>query len=98
MKARIDTDRGLWPAWWTLGVDGRWPANGEIDIMEYYKGKLLANIACLGADKKPEWFSIKKPVDSLGSGWSSKFHVWRMDWTEDSLLFMLMICYLIKFR
>src|SRR4030095_11604554 len=43
MKARIDISRGLWPAWWTLGMDKRWPANGETDIMEYYRGRLLAN-------------------------------------------------------
>ncbi len=84
MRARIDISPGLWPAWWTLGIDKRWPANGEIDIMEYYNGKLLANIACLGVDGKPEWYSKKIPTDSLGaSGWSSKFHLWRMDWTEN---------------
>jgi len=52
MRARIDISAGLWPAWWTLGVEQRWPANGEIDMMEYYRGKLLANIGCLGANKK----------------------------------------------
>ncbi len=84
MRARIDISKGLWPAWLTLGVNGRWPANGEIDIMEYYGGKLLANIACLGADRKPEWYSKIRLVDSPGgSTWSSKFHVWRMDWTAD---------------
>lgn len=46
MRGRIDISAGLWPAWWTLGVAGQWPSNGEIDIMEYYKNKLLANIAC----------------------------------------------------
>jgi beta-glucanase (GH16 family) len=73
----------MWPAWWTLGVSRPWPANGEIDIMEYYTGRLLANIACLGRNSKPEWHSNTFPVDSMGSSWSSKFHVWRMDWTKD---------------
>lgn len=83
MRARIDISKGMWPAWWTLGVDKRWPANGEIDIMEYYRGKLLANIACLGRDGKPEWFSRTFNTDSLGSArWSARFHIWRMDWTE----------------
>ena len=27
MRARIDTRAGLWPAFWTLGVEGEWPAN-----------------------------------------------------------------------
>lgn len=86
MRARIGIDKGMWPAWWTLGVDKRWPANGEIDIMEYYRGKLLANIACLGSNGKPEWYSNTFKTDSLGgAAWSGQFHVWRMDWTEKSI-------------
>ncbi len=82
IKARIDISEGMWPAWWTLGVEKPWPANGEIDIMEYYKGKLLANIACLGKDGNAELYSNRFPVDSMGgTAWSSRFHVWRMDWT-----------------
>lgn len=83
LRARIDISPGMWPAWWTLGVSRRWPANGEIDIMEYYRGKLLANIACLGKNGRPEWYSNTFSTDSLGVGWSKKFHTWRMDWTKD---------------
>jgi len=84
MRARIDISKGMWPAWWTLGVDKRWPGNGEIDIMEYYRGKLLANIACLGSERKAEWYSHTFNTDSLGAtAWASQFHVWRMDWTKE---------------
>jgi beta-glucanase (GH16 family) len=84
MRGRIDISDGMWPAWWTLGVEKNWPANGEIDMMEYYRGKLLANIACLGKEGNTEWRSNTFPTDSLGGKtWSSKFHVWRMDWTEE---------------
>jgi beta-glucanase (GH16 family) len=90
MRARIDISKGMWPAWWTLGINGQWPANGEIDIMEYYKGKLLANIACLGKDRKPEWYSNTFNTDSIGGAkWSSAFHIWRMDWTETSIALYL---------
>ena len=83
MRGRIDISDGLWPAWWTLGVSKNWPANGEIDIMEYYRKKLLANIALLGENNKTEWHSNIFSTDSLGGpDWASKFHVWRMDWTE----------------
>jgi len=86
MRGRIDISAGLWPAWWTLGVDGAWPANGEIDIMEYYRKKLLANIACIGSDGKAEWYSETFSIDSLGGkAWASKFHVWRMDWDESAI-------------
>lgn len=86
MRGRIDISKGMWPAWWTLGVEKGWPANGEIDIMEYYRGKLLANLVCLGKQGRQEWHSNTYSTDSLGGEeWSSKFHTWRMDWTKDSI-------------
>lgn len=87
MRARIDTSAGLWPAFWTLGNSGPWPSNGEIDIMEYYRGKLLANIAC-GTSKpaSPKWYSIATPISAFKQpGWSQKFHIWRMDWNAESI-------------
>ena len=86
MRARIDTRAGLWPAWWTLGTAGVWPHNGEIDIMEYYRGNLLANAAWGGAARnRSMWDDVRKPVASLGADWSSQFHVWRMLWDERSI-------------
>jgi len=85
MRAKIDTSAGLWPAFWTLGVSGEWPSNGEIDIMEYYRKKLLANIACGTAEKyKAKWYSNTKQISAFKDPkWSSKFHIWRMDWDEN---------------
>lgn len=86
MRARIATDSGLWPAFWTLGVSGEWPSNGEIDIMEYYRNMLLANIACGTATQyKAFWYSNKKQLDTFGPDWSRKFHIWRMDWDETAI-------------
>lgn len=87
MRGRIDISKGMWPAWWTLGDTKRWPANGEIDIMEYYRGSLLANIACLNSNGySAKWFGKKYPTDSLGgAAWASKFHTWRMDWTDSEI-------------
>jgi beta-glucanase (GH16 family) len=87
MRGRIDTRAGLWPAWWTLGASGRWPHGGEIDIMEYYRGTLLANVAWGGpAGARPMWDIIRKPLESLGNAdWSKNFHVWRMFWDERSI-------------
>lgn len=88
MRARIDTSMGMWPAWWTLGVQRRWPSNGEIDIMEYYRKDLLANIAIgTAAAFKAKWYSAKKPISSFPDheSWTRKFHVWRMDWDENNI-------------
>lgn len=35
-RAKLPKGRGVWPAIWTLGLTGGWPACGEIDIMEYW--------------------------------------------------------------
>jgi len=86
MRGKIDISAGLWPAFWTLGVEGAWPANGEIDIMEYYQQKLLANIASSGKNGKPKWFSQTKSITELGGkAWAKKFHIWRMDWDTNSI-------------
>jgi beta-glucanase (GH16 family) len=87
MRGRIDTRAGMWPAWWTLGVDGAWPHGGEIDIMEYYRGVLLANVAWGGPKgSAPIWAVTRTPITSFGAAWSSEFHVWRMDWDERAIV------------
>jgi len=87
MRGRIDTRAGLWPAWWTLGTSGRWPHNGEIDIMEYYRSMLLANVAWGGPPPgRPIWDDVRKPLASFADPeWPKKFHVWRMLWDERSI-------------
>lgn len=87
MRGRIDTRPGLWPAFWTLGSQGRWPACGEIDIMEYYCGILLANAAWASQKRwTPIWDDTKKPIaDFNAPDWSDKFHIWRMDWDQENI-------------
>lgn len=82
MRAKIDISAGMWPAFWTLGISEPWPVCGEIDIMEYYSGKILANAAWAGKEWHTQWDSFTKGIDSFESGWEDEFHVWRMDWDE----------------
>ena len=86
MRGRIDTRAGLWPACWTLGVTRPWPHNGEIDIMEYYRGTLLANAAWGGAERwRAIWDDSRTPIAVVRQGWPAAFHVWRMDWDERAI-------------
>ncbi|MFT4093626.1 MAG: glycoside hydrolase family 16 protein [Niabella sp.] len=87
IRAKIIAKPGLWPAIWTLGELGEWPRNGEIDIMEYYKGDILANVATGTSERyKAKWFSTKKPYTSFNDpDWDKKFHIWRMDWDEQHI-------------
>jgi len=93
IRARIDTSLGLWPAICTLGVNGEWPQNGEIDIMEFYRidhqPYILANAAWGTNERwKANWNSSKNFLAKIMNGdknWPTKFHIWRMDWTENSI-------------
>jgi len=87
MRGRIDTRSGMWPAFWTLGVKGGWPGGGEIDIMEYYRGMLLANAAwASGRRWSPIWDDSRKRITEFNDpDWSAKFHLWRMDWDENRI-------------
>lgn len=97
VRAKIPTATGAWPAIWLLGNKWDWPQNGEIDMMEYYikdgRPSILAN-ACWSSDKRwtAVWdsavipfthFTDKDPV------WSDKFHIWRMDWTQQYIRLFL---------
>jgi len=92
VKAKIDTALGMWPAIWTLGISKGWPANGEVDLMEYYRVNgeqtILANAAWKkeGGPYEAEWDESKVPFARFlekDPEWPDKFHVWKMDWTED---------------
>ena len=88
IRARIDVRTGSWPAFWTLGARGPWPANGEIDIMEFYDDTLLFNVAWGGATGA-KWNSKKVRLDQFPADWAAKFHVWRMDWDERAIRLFL---------
>lgn len=87
MRAKIPVGAGLWPAFWSQGINGDWPHSGEIDIMEYYQGMILANFAW-GAEQKGKavWDSYRKPISELGGEeWAKKYHIWRLDWDSTKI-------------
>lgn len=87
MRARIDTQTGMWPAFWTVGKGQEWPSSGEIDIMEYYRGKLLANFVWgTNTRWKGKWNGSGKKIATFADPqWSQKFHVWTMDWDKNKI-------------
>ncbi len=93
VRAKIPTASGAWPAIWLLGNEYEWPSCGEIDVMEYYRindvPHILAN-AAWGSDRpyNAVWNSRTVPFSHFlekDPEWGDKFHVWTMDWTEDSI-------------
>lgn len=91
MRARIDTRLGSWPAFWTLGTTPEisWPACGEVDIMEFYTGNVLANFG-YGRYGHTKWLSAKKSVAKLGGeAWTQSFHIWTMVWDQNKIDLLL---------
>lgn len=86
VRAKIPAVQGSWPAIWSTGTQWIWPLKGEIDMMEYYKDQILANV-CWGADKpnKQSWDTTKHPFERFlqkDAQWADKYHIWRMDWDK----------------
>lgn len=88
IRARIKAEQGLWPALWFVGTKGKWPASGEIDLMEYYDHSILGNFAWASAKSgKPQWQAAKIPLSAITSDpdWDKQFHTWVMDWDEQQI-------------
>lgn len=89
MRAKIDIRQGMWPAFWLLGSNRdsmNWPASGEIDVMEYFRGNLYTNAVWEGRNGSAMSLT-KLPVAKLGGdAWAKEFHVWEMEWDESSIV------------
>lgn len=89
VRAKIPTTSGAWPAIWCKGypaTNGPWPACGEVDILEFYDKSIFANLCWSNATGGSQWRTVKTPFTHFTNqdpDWTSKYHVWRMDW--DSL-------------
>lgn len=88
VRAKLPTGGGTWPAIWMLGADFEtniWPAAGEIDIMEH-RGNQQNTI--YGSTHDPNNFAgDSRSVTTVVEGVSDDFHVYGLEWTEDTIIF-----------
>jgi beta-glucanase (GH16 family) len=88
-RAKLPHGRGMWPAIWTLGQNGRWPACGEIDIMEYWghnADTVASNVHTLDYNHtkgtgRGGKICVKRPFDD--------FHIFAVEWYKDRLDFFM---------
>jgi beta-glucanase (GH16 family) len=58
----------------------------EIDLMEYYRVNDVPTMHANTAHGRSVWNATRTPMSHFtdrDSDWDKKFHVWRMDWTEN---------------
>ena len=84
--AQIPSGSGMWPAFWTVGADGRkigWPACGEIDVMEYFGADKNFIKGTLHYGSKHNSLSTqgKQPIVAPLQG----FHTYAAEWFPDRI-------------
>lgn len=88
MKAKMPKGAGTWPAFWSLGVEPvTWPANGEIDFMEFVGSKPTQTQSALhypgfsGGNAK-----VKTTVIANAD---TEYHVYKTIWSSKTIRFYL---------
>ena len=83
-RMKLPAGTGFWPAFWALG-NGRWPDIGEIDIMENVGEPDWISAALHGPKYSGETPIVNKVF--LKNTDITDWHVYSVDWTQDSLIF-----------
>lgn len=88
VRARLACGRGVWPAIWMLGTDGKagWPALGEIDIMEHVgwdEGRVHGTIHTKAYNHA---IHTQRVANTLLADACTAFHTYQLDWTKDRIL------------
>jgi beta-glucanase (GH16 family) len=84
VRAKLACGTGAWPAIWLLSDTGRWPRDGEIDIMEQV-GHEPGIIHSTLHTSSPEDMSGRAAIpDTCGA-----FHNYQLDWRKDEMTFLV---------
>ena len=85
VRARMPCGKGTWPAIWMLGTGGRWPEDGELDILEH-----------MGKDPTRVFSTVHTAAGHGGKVVSgaqrittacSRFHRYQMHWTPEAVTY-----------
>lgn len=96
--AKIQNNYGAWPAVWTLGTEEPWVSDGEIGLLQYYvvapdkKDSQQLGHDCNSSPYTTIKNSIPVPLKAftrVTRKWIDRFHIWRIDWSPESIAFYL---------
>ena len=95
-RIKLPFGQGVWPAFWMLGEDiGQvgWPGCGEIDIMEnfgtYHDNASINNGTAHGPGYSGDHGIGKAYTLQFGQKVADDFHVYAIEWTQDSILWFV---------
>lgn len=87
IRAKLPTGRGTWPAIWMLPTDwayGKWPASGEIDIMENVGYDPDTIVASAHTESYNHVFNTQKNARIEWPGAYNDFHTYSLEWEPDA--------------
>lgn len=92
IRAKLPCGLGTWPAIWMLGTAGRWPDDGEIDIMEQKGTSTAAKREVLGTlhTKAYNWsggtLGVAKGATTPLPNACTSFNNYQMSWDTDRIV------------
>lgn len=92
VRAKLPKGRGIWPAIWMLPTDwayGDWPSSGEIDIMEFVGYLPDSLYATVHTEAYNHSIGTQKTRPVFLPGTSEQFHVYAVEWLENSMVFKI---------
>jgi beta-glucanase (GH16 family) len=91
VSAKVPTGRGTWPAIWMLPTDwfyGKWPASGEIDIMEHVGYNPDVLVTTIHTESYNHSIQTQKGKSVKRDGMTNDFHVYAVEWLPDKIKFL----------
>jgi len=91
VRAKMPCSLGTWPAIWMLGTGGKWPDDGEIDLMEQRGGSAADKAEVLGTVHTAafNWsggsMGVAKGATRPLPTACTEFHNYQLNWTPDKL-------------
>ena len=91
-RIKIPYGQGLWPAFWMLGdniQEVRWPACGEIDIMENIGREPGIVHGTVHGPGYSNSHGIGKPFKLAAGRFADDYHVYAVEWVPDRIDFLV---------
>lgn len=85
VRAKLPCGKGTWPAIWMLGTGGRWPDDGEIDILEQVGSNPTRVFSTLHT--KAGFAGHGTGADTQLPTACNQFHTYQLLWTADEMRF-----------